>query len=190
MYLSTEEMLGTEASDGDVKGVPAVVLAAAAAPILGRCHCCRPVSNLSVRLFPGGSGARLRVILIILVEVAVLHHAEAGGGAQVLAAPLVLLDGLVERPQLAQQGHVLLAQTHHLFPQKSQSSVEVGRLVCQEVVGVVPASAQVVLDHGFLYVHPLHFSPGAAAGVQQAAQALRQRGKTLDTGHSSRRTVR
>lgn len=100
-----------EASDGNVKGVPAVILADAA-PILGRCHCRCPVSNVSVRLFPGGSGAGLCVILVVLVEVAVLHHAEAGGGAQVLAAALVLLDGLVERPQLAQQGHVLLTQPH------------------------------------------------------------------------------
>lgn len=98
----------TEASDCDVKGVPAVVFAAHAS-ILGHC---RPVSDLSVRLVPGGSGSRLWVILVILVEVSVLHHAEAGGGAQVLAAALVLLDGLVERPQLAQQGHVLLTQTH------------------------------------------------------------------------------
>lgn len=101
--------LQKEASDGNVKGVPAVVFAAS---VLARCHCGGPVSDVSVRLLPGGSGARLRVILIILVEVAVLHHAEAGGGAQVLAAALVLLDGLVERPQLAQQGHVLLTQTN------------------------------------------------------------------------------
>lgn len=92
-----------------MKGVPAVVFAA---PVLGCSHRCRPVSDLSVWLFPGGSGARLWVILIVLVKVAVLHHAEAGGSAQVLAAALVLLDGLVERPQLAQQGHVLLTQTH------------------------------------------------------------------------------
>ncbi|KAG7219618.1 hypothetical protein INR49_018956, partial [Caranx melampygus] len=44
-----------EASDGDVKGVPAVIFAtAAAASILGRCHCRCPVSNLPVRLLPGG----------------------------------------------------------------------------------------------------------------------------------------
>lgn len=79
---------------------------------------------------------------------------------------------------------------YHLFPQESQSSVEVGRLVGQQAVGVVPAAAQVVLDHGLLHVHPLHVPPGAAARVQQAAQALRQRGETLDTGHSTRRTVR
>lgn len=94
-----------------MKGVPAVFFAAAA-PILGRRHCSRPVSDFPVRLFPSGSGARLWVILVVLVEVAVLHHAEAGGGTQVLAAALVLLDGLVERPQLAQQGHVLLTQPH------------------------------------------------------------------------------
>lgn len=52
---------------------------------------------------------------------------------------------------------------YHLFPQESQRSVEVSRLVSQQVVGVVPASAEVVLDHGFLYVHPFHFSPGATA---------------------------
>lgn len=79
---------------------------------------------------------------------------------------------------------------YHFFAQKSQSGIEVGRLVGQQAVGVVPAAAQVVLDHGFLHVHPLHFSPGAAARVQQAAQALRQRGQTLDTGHPSQRTVR
>lgn len=101
-----------EASDGNVKGVPAAVLAAAAAaaPILG--HPQSPVSNISVWLLPRGSGARLRVVLVILVEVAVLHHAEAGGAAQVLAAALVLLDRLMEGPQLAQQGHVLLTQPH------------------------------------------------------------------------------
>lgn len=79
---------------------------------------------------------------------------------------------------------------YHFFAQKSQSGVEVGRLVGQQAVGVVPAAAQVVLDHGFLHVHPLHFSPGAAARVQQAAQALRQRGQTLDAGHPSQRAVR
>lgn len=98
-------------SDGNVKGVPAVVFADAA-PILSRRHRCRPVSNLPIWQLPGWSGASLGVILVILVEEAVLHHAEAGGDAQVLAAPLVLLDGLVQRPQLAQQGHVLLTQTH------------------------------------------------------------------------------
>lgn len=94
-----------------MKGVPAVVFTAAAS-ILARCHRCRPVSDFPVWLFPGGSGAWLCVVLVVLVEVAVLHHAEAGGGAQVLTAALVLLDGLVERPQLAKQGHVLLTQAH------------------------------------------------------------------------------
>lgn len=100
-----------EASDVDAKGGPAVVFATAA-PILGCCHCCRPVSNVPIRVFPSGGGARLWVILIILVKVAILHHAEAGSGTEVLAAALVLLDGLVERPQLAQQRHVLLTKPH------------------------------------------------------------------------------
>lgn len=85
---------------------------------------------------------------------------------------------------------IKLWKCYHFFPQKSQSGVQVGRLVGQQVVGVVPAAAQVVLDHGFLHVHPLHFPPGAAARVQQAAQALRQRGQTFDAGHPSQRTVR
>lgn len=93
-------------SDVDVKGGPAVV-PVAHAPVLGAC-----LPRLAVGLLPGGGGARLAVILVVLVEEAVLHHAEAGGGAQVLAAALVLLDGLVERPQLTQQGHVLLTQSH------------------------------------------------------------------------------
>lgn len=93
-----------------MKGVPAVVFAAA--PVLGRCHCGCPVSDFPVGLVAGGGGARLWVILIILVEVTILHHAEARGSAQILAAALVLLDGLMERPQLAQQGHVLLPQAH------------------------------------------------------------------------------
>lgn len=59
-----------EASNGNVKGVPAVVLAAA---ILGHRH--SPVSSISVWLLPCGSGARLRVVLVVLIEVAVLHHA-------------------------------------------------------------------------------------------------------------------
>lgn len=109
--IHTKKNADNEASDVNAKGVPAVPFATAA-PILGCPHCCHPISNVSIRLFPGGSGTRLRVILVILVKVAILHHAEAGGCAKVLAAPLVLLDGLVERPQLAQQGHVLLTQTH------------------------------------------------------------------------------
>lgn len=75
--------------------------------------------------------------------------------------------------RLGEDEHSL--KCYHLFPQESQSSVQVGRLAGQEAVGVVPASAQVVLDHGFLHVHPLHFSPRAAARVQQPAEALRQR---------------
>lgn len=99
---------GNEASD--MEGVPAVTLAA---PVLScGCHLCHPVSNLSVWLLPSGRGTRIRIILVILVEVAIIHHAETGGGTQVLAAALVLLNGLMERPQLAQQGHVLLTQTH------------------------------------------------------------------------------
>lgn len=78
---------------------------------------------------------------------------------------------------------------YHFFAQESQRGVQVGRLVGQQAVGVVPAAAQVVLDHGFLHVHPLHFSPGAAARVQQAAQALGQRGQTLDAGHPPESTV-
>lgn len=78
---------------------------------------------------------------------------------------------------------------YHLFPQQRQRRVEVGRLVGEQAVGVVPAAAQVVLDHGLLHVHPLHFSPGAAARVEQAAEALGQRGQTLDTGHSTQRAV-
>lgn len=77
---------------------------------------------------------------------------------------------------------------YHFFAQESQGGVEVGRLVGQQAVAV-PAAAQVVLDHGFLHVHALHVPPGAAAGVQQAAQALRQRGQPLDAGHPPQRTV-
>jgi len=54
------------------------------------------------------------------------------------------------------------------------------------MVGVVPPAAQVVLDHGLLHVHPLHVSPGAAARVQQAAQALGQGRQTVDAGHAAR----
>lgn len=106
---SPKEESQKRASDVDAERLPAVLFAAAA-PILGRG--CRPVSHLPVRLFSRWSGARLGVELVVLVEVAVLYHAEAGGGAQVLAAALVLLDGLVQGPQLAQQRHVLLTQTH------------------------------------------------------------------------------
>lgn len=105
-----------------MKGVPAVV-SAADAPVLGR-H----VSSFPVRLLSSGSSAGLRVVLVILVEVAVLHHAEAGGGAQVLAAALVLLDGLVEGPQLTQQRHVLLTQPHlaGLVSKLSHDSIQIG----------------------------------------------------------------
>lgn len=95
MSIHLQRNAKNELSDGNVKGVPAVVFATAA-PILSHCNCCRPVANFSIWLFSSGGGARLRVILVILVEVAVLHHAEAGGSAQVLATPLVLLDRLVE----------------------------------------------------------------------------------------------
>lgn len=102
--LSVRERKDTTPSQA--KGVPAVVFAAA--PVLAR-HCRRLVG---IGLLAGGRGSRLCVVLVVLVEVAILHHAEAGGGAQVLAAALVLLDGLVERPQLAEEGHVLLTQPH------------------------------------------------------------------------------
>lgn len=97
----------SEASDVNAEGVPAVFFAANAAPVLGQ-----KAPGLPVRLLPGRGGARLGVVLVVLVEVAVLHHAEAGGGAEVLTAAFVLLNGLVQRPQLAQQGHVLLTQAH------------------------------------------------------------------------------
>lgn len=149
-----------------MEGVPAVIFTDT--PIFSR----GPVPFAG--LFPRGRGCGVRVKFVILVEVPVLHHAEAGGGAQVLAAALVLLDGLVKGPELAEKGHVLLTQPHHLLAQQSQRCVQVGRFVRQQVVTVVPAAAQVVLDHGFLHVHPLHFSPGASAGVEQPAQAFGQ----------------
>lgn len=98
--------LPTMASDVNAEGVPAVFFAAAA-PVLGQ-----EAPGLPFRLLPGGGGAGLGVVLVVLVEIAVLHHAEAGGDAEVLTAAFVLLDGLVQRPQLAQQGHVLLTQAH------------------------------------------------------------------------------
>lgn len=93
-----------EASDGDVEGLPAVLA------VFGRRRQWRRL--LSAGVVAGGRGSGLRVELVVLVEVAVLHHAEAGGGAQVVAAALVLLDGLMQGPELAQQRHVLLTQTH------------------------------------------------------------------------------
>lgn len=90
-----------------MKGAPAVFFTAAA-PILSR----NLVSEHPVRLVSCGSGTRLGEKLVVLVEVPVLHHTEAGGGAQVLAAAFVLLDGLMKGPELAQEGHVLLAQTN------------------------------------------------------------------------------
>lgn len=95
------------ASDVNAERVPAVFFAAAAAPVLGQ-----EAPGLPFRLLPSGGGPRLGVILVVLIEIAVLHHAEAGGDAEVLTAAFVLLDGLVQRPQLAQQGHVLLTQAH------------------------------------------------------------------------------
>lgn len=77
------------------KGVPAVVFATAA--VLAR----NGRRLVSVGLLASGRGSGLRVVLVIFIEVAIFHHAEAGGGTQVLAAALVLLDGLVEGPQLA-----------------------------------------------------------------------------------------
>lgn len=81
--------------------------------------------------------------------------------------------------------------SHHLFPEQSQSRVQVGRFGGESSVHRSRSSPQVVLDHGLLGVHPLDLPPRAAARVQQTAQALRQRRKTLNTGRSSaRRTVR
>ncbi|MEQ2198306.1 hypothetical protein XENOCAPTIV_011029 [Xenoophorus captivus] len=94
IHLQKRKTTGNEASDGNMEGIPAVLFTAAEAPILGCCQ--EAVHGLSVRMLPSGSGAGLWVVLVILVKVAVLHHAEAGGGAQIVAAPLVLLDGLVE----------------------------------------------------------------------------------------------
>lgn len=96
------------ASDVNAEGVPAVFFAdTATAPVLGQ-----EAPGLPFWLLPGGGGDSLSVVLVVLVEIAVLYHAEAGGGAEVLTAAFVLLDGLVQRPQLAQQGHVLLTQAH------------------------------------------------------------------------------
>lgn len=91
MSIHLQRNAKNEVSDGNVKGVPAVVFATAA-PILSRCNRCRPVASFSIWLLSSGGGAGLWVILVILIEVAVLHHAEAGGDAQILATPLVLLD--------------------------------------------------------------------------------------------------
>lgn len=144
-----------------MKGVPTVIFADA--PIFSCCPISKPPF---AGLLPRGRGSRVGVKLVVLIEVSVLHHAEAGGGAQILAAALVLLDRLVKGPELAQEGHVLLTQPHHFFPQQSQRCVQIPRFMCEQVVAVVPPSAEIVLNHGFLHIHPLHFSPGAAAGVE------------------------
>lgn len=93
------------ASDADAEGVPAVVFTAPATVIVG--GSLAPLWPLS-----GRRGARLGVEVIVLVEVSVVHEAEAGGGAQVLTAAFVLLDGLMKRPELTQKRHVLLTETH------------------------------------------------------------------------------
>lgn len=55
------------------------------------------------------------VIFLIFIEIAILHPVRAIGtrhSGEVLAAAFVLLDGLVKGPELTEQGHVLLPQTH------------------------------------------------------------------------------
>lgn len=55
------------------------------------------------------------VIFLVFVEIAVLHPVRpigTGHSGEVLAAALVLLDGLVKGPELTEQGHVLLPQAH------------------------------------------------------------------------------
>lgn len=100
LYIQTDR---ARASDVDVKGVPTVVFADT--PVFSR----RAVSERALAgLLPRGRCSGVRVKLVVLVEVPVLHHAEAGGGAEVLTAALVLLDRLVKGPELAQEGHVLL----------------------------------------------------------------------------------
>lgn len=57
----------------------------------------------------------LGIIFLIFVKVTVLHPVgsiRTGHSGEVLAAALVLLDGLVKGPELTEQGHVLLPQTH------------------------------------------------------------------------------
>lgn len=155
----------------------------------------RPVlrgSIISIRRF-GWRHCGFSIIFLVFVEIAVLHavwSVRTGYSREVLTAALILLDGLVKRPELTEKRHVLLPQAHHLFPEQSQGGIQVRGFVGQQIVRVVPASAQVVLDHGLLHVHPLHVPPRAAAGVQQPAQALGQRRQTLDTGqHTARRSV-
>lgn len=114
----------------------------------------------------------LGIIFLIFVEITVLHPVGSictGHSGEVLAAALVLLDGLVKGPELTEQGHVLLPQTHHLFSEQSKGGIQVCWFIRQQIVCVIPSSAQVVLNHGLLHIHPLHLSPRAAAGVEQSA---------------------
>ena len=94
-------------SNSHMEGVlqPAVL----AGPVLG-------TQTLRLEALPWGQGLRrggpgsLLVVLVLLVEVAVIQ--AAGASTQVMTAAFVLLDGLVQGPELAQQRHVLLPQTH------------------------------------------------------------------------------
>lgn len=55
-------------------------------------------------------GVVLREILLLLIKEAVLQGVSAVRAGRSLARPLILLNGLVEAVELAEQGHVQLSQ--------------------------------------------------------------------------------
>lgn len=57
-------------------------------------------------------GVLLLEILVLLVEEAILQGVSAVWAGRCLAGSLVLLDGLIEAVQLAEQGHVQLSEAN------------------------------------------------------------------------------
>lgn len=102
-------------------------------------------------------------ILLLLLEEAILQSISAIRAARCLARSLVLLDGLVEAVQLAEQGHVQLSEADHLFTQQGQRGVQVGGLGgqhrCPRPTAASSTSAQLVLDPRLLRVEPLQVPP-------------------------------
>ncbi len=76
---------------------------------------------------------------------------------------------LNKRLQSGEQLLLTILYPYHLFSEQSKGGIQVCWFIRQQIVRVIPSSAQVVLNHGLLHIHPLHLSPRAAAGVEQSA---------------------
>lgn len=118
--------------------------------------------------------------VLLIVEEAILQRIGAVQTGGCLARSLVLLNGLVEAVQLAEQGHVQLSEADHLLAQQRQRGVQVGGLGPHpgrpRPAAARAPSVQLVLDARLLSVQPLQVPPATRRAsrrrVQQPAQAF------------------